>query len=141
MYSPTAEQEPIKPRSSEKKRKSLKRTGLALILAGVTVLGTTGCSSSSLKAVSKPTTTTTQAANPYDAAATKLAEAATPSATETTAPTLNADVAFNVEADGHATYEQFITRPRAEQMAFVFSQYDRMITDAISSEYLTAVPY
>ena len=113
----------------------VRRWGATLAAAAVAAV-LTSCSSA-------PTPTApvaTKAPNPYDAAATALAkQTAAPEAT--VAPTENADIAFNVEADKHSTYEQFVTRPRAERLAFVLDQYNRQITDAISFMYLRSVPY
>jgi hypothetical protein len=96
-------------------------------------------------AVAVVLTSCSSAPTPTASVATKTATSAAPevtaAATETAAPTGNADITFNVEANKHSTYEQFVTRPRAERLAFAWDNYMLQITDGISSDFLTAVPY
>ncbi len=66
---------------------------------------------------------------------------ATISPTETASPTENADVAFNIEADKHSTFEQFAGRPRAEQVAFAWDNFMLQISDGIAANFFVGVPY
>jgi len=123
--------------TSPEKKTSLKRKAAALGLAVTALFGVAACGNG-VDQVAQAKPVATAEATPRVSPTT--AEATT-APTETASPTENADIAFNVEANKHSTYEQFVTRPRAERLAFVLDQYNRVLTDGISSEYLTAVPY
>jgi len=108
----------------------VRRWGATLIAVTVAVV-LTSCSSAPTPTAPASTTSATSAAPEATAAPTE------------TAPTGNADITFNVEANKHSTLEQFKSRPRDEQLAYVQNMLDFEISDAPASETLarSPVPY
>ncbi len=123
--------------ASVEKKTSLKRKAAALGLAVTALFGVAACGNG-VDQVAKATPVATAEATPRVSPTT--AEATT-SPTETASPTENADVAFNIEADKHSTFEQFLGRPRAEKVAFAWDTYAQQISDGRDFNFFKAVPY
>jgi len=139
MISRTSEQEQPTDTSktSPEYRKKLLRKAAALGLAATALFGVAACGNS-VDQVAQAKPVATAEATPRVSPTT--AEATT-APTETASPTENADIAFNVEANKHSTYEQFKSRPQDEQLAFVWDNYELQISDGIGGEFMKAVPY